>query len=317
MKRIISLILILSIFFALGGCSPQKPQEVVLAENAIELEESQTYQINAAVKPDDLKDKTLKYESADNSVCTVSEGGLVTAVSAGETTVKVSCGDVYAELKVTVKAKKKVIAVYYNVIVDVYEGYYPTLALYSDNTFEYVENEYNGLATLTGTYTLNEHLYTLAVKKQCYGDVESAIKYPEIKLMELNSNYLMMESSLNMSQFRDILSKDKKVIEFETYYIDDPSRVSDEYRTTLHLYSDRTFQIDDNFFEGFEIIKGVFDIFEWPRMELNVTERTNRVTFDYGQIKLEETQAGLKLLTDLYVYKKGSLFSSFENHIEY
>ena len=317
MKRKINLLLIIAVILALGGCSPKKPQEVVLAETEIEIEVGKTYQISATVKPDDVQDKTLKYEAADNSVCSVSESGLVTAKSAGETVIKVSCGEVSADLKVKVKKPIEVIAVYYNVIVDVYEVDYPTLTLYSDGTFTYVENEYNGLATLSGTYKKTDNLYTFTVNKQKYGDVESAVKYPEFEIMELNSNYMMMQTQLNMTQYRDILSKDKKVIEFETYYIDDPQRVSDEYRTTLHIYSDRSFQIDDNFFEGFEIVKGVFDIFEWPQMELNVTEKTNRITFNYGQIKLEETQAGLKLLTDLYIYKKGSLFSSFENHIDY
>lgn len=320
MKKVKAILVLTLAALILVGCGPKTiaPTEVVLSETEVTLEDiGKTYQIQATVKPDDTTDKTLGYESADTTICTVDGNGLVTAVAPGETTVKVSCGEISASLKVKVNRVKKVTAVYYNVLVECAEEYYPTLTLYDDMTFQYMENFYQGMTKLTGTYTKVEQEYILTVTEQnTYGESVS-VSWPEIRLMILNDNYLHLMTKMSMSQYYDVLSKDKKVVPFETYYIDDPGRVSEEYRDSLTLNSDCSFVLSDNFFEGFEILKGAFDTYNWPVIELNITERTNRNGFKYDvQLKVEETQEGLKLLSDLHVYKKGEKFSSFERHIK-
>lgn len=55
--------------------------------------ESKTYQIQATVKPDNVTFGELGYESEDPDIATVDAGGLITAVSEGETKVKVRTKD--------------------------------------------------------------------------------------------------------------------------------------------------------------------------------------------------------------------------------
>ena len=69
------------------------------------IEINQTYQINAHVMPDDATIKTLKYKSWDESICTVSTTGLITAIKVGKADVRVeSVGTpgIYKDLHVEV-----------------------------------------------------------------------------------------------------------------------------------------------------------------------------------------------------------------------
>ena len=73
--------------------------------------EERTYQIQAIIKPADATYKDLDYVSADESVATVSEQGLITAISNGETTVTVSTKDgsqLSAEVLVRVVNKREI-----------------------------------------------------------------------------------------------------------------------------------------------------------------------------------------------------------------
>ncbi|MBR0229803.1 MAG: Ig-like domain-containing protein, partial [Erysipelotrichaceae bacterium] len=212
MKKVKAILVLTLAALILVGCGPKTiaPTEVVLSETEVTLEDiGKTYQIQATVKPDDTTDKTLGYESADTAICTVDGNGLVTAVAPGETTVKVSCGEISASLKVKVNRVKKVMAVYYNVLVECAEEYYPTLTMYDDMTFQYMENFYQGMTKLTGTYTKVEQEYILTVTEQnTYGESVS-VSWPEIRLMILNDNYLHLMTKMSMSQYYDVLSKDK------------------------------------------------------------------------------------------------------------
>lgn len=59
--------------------------------------------INAIVEPDNAIDKSISWESDDEAVATVSEEGIVTAVSVGTAIITATCGDVSATCKITVK----------------------------------------------------------------------------------------------------------------------------------------------------------------------------------------------------------------------
>ncbi len=72
---------------------------------AVSLFVSKTQQITSTVLPVDASDKSLKYESEDETVATVNENGLITAVKAGTTKIKVSAkdgSDISAQIDVTV-----------------------------------------------------------------------------------------------------------------------------------------------------------------------------------------------------------------------
>lgn len=58
-----------------------RPRGVSLNANSISVEENSTYQLIATITPSDVKNNKLVWASSDNSVATVSNTGLVTAVS--------------------------------------------------------------------------------------------------------------------------------------------------------------------------------------------------------------------------------------------
>ena len=66
--------------------SPNDPEGVSLNRTDLELGPNQTGQLNATVKPD-TADPTVTWRTANSSIATVSDTGLVTGVAAGETTV--------------------------------------------------------------------------------------------------------------------------------------------------------------------------------------------------------------------------------------
>lgn len=103
----------------LGSCqvtvATKDVTSLELVKNSVSLvvskPEERTYQIEAIIKPADATYKDLDYVSADESVATVSEQGLITAVSNGETTVTVSTKDgsqLSAEILVRVVNKREI-----------------------------------------------------------------------------------------------------------------------------------------------------------------------------------------------------------------
>ena len=77
---------------------------IVLNETDISLGASQSFQLKATSVPELTTSQTFMWSSSNESVATVDETGLVTAVSAGETSITATCGAASATCKVTVKA---------------------------------------------------------------------------------------------------------------------------------------------------------------------------------------------------------------------
>lgn len=78
---------------------------VELDKTELSLNETHTEQLSATVLPEEASIKTVEWSSSDDSVATVDQTGLVTAVKAGEATIKVESTDdktKYAECAVTV-----------------------------------------------------------------------------------------------------------------------------------------------------------------------------------------------------------------------
>ena len=68
--------------------------EVKLNTTSIHFEElGDTYQLTATVLPEDASDKSVKWISSDENVCTISETGLVTTIGVGTATVTVTSVD--------------------------------------------------------------------------------------------------------------------------------------------------------------------------------------------------------------------------------
>lgn len=71
--------------------------EIICSQNSYNLAVGDTAQINAQINPDNTSNKTLIYSSGDESICTVDENGLITAVAFGNTKITVSAEDGGAE----------------------------------------------------------------------------------------------------------------------------------------------------------------------------------------------------------------------------
>ncbi|MDR1096946.1 MAG: Ig-like domain-containing protein, partial [Tannerella sp.] len=96
--------------FLLAGCGDDEEKKVALS--SIEVTPASVtltvgdapQQLTATPAPKDAADVAFKWSSADDAVATVSETGLVTAVKAGNTTVKVASGKIEKSVTVTVLA---------------------------------------------------------------------------------------------------------------------------------------------------------------------------------------------------------------------
>ena len=66
----------------------QPVTSIYLNTTSLSMEALSTYQLTATAYPNDAYDKSVKWESSDTSVATVSEDGLVTAVGKGTATIK-------------------------------------------------------------------------------------------------------------------------------------------------------------------------------------------------------------------------------------
>lgn len=79
------------------------PASISLNTTEAEIEEGETLQLAATVKPDDTTDKSVSWTTSQPNVATVSETGLVTGLSQGATVITATCGSVRATCIVTVR----------------------------------------------------------------------------------------------------------------------------------------------------------------------------------------------------------------------
>lgn len=104
---------ILTLFACLASCSgePVQPEtvdvvSVTLEPTTLALKVGEKSTLTVAVLPENASDKTIKWSSDDSSIATVDDG-TVTAVAAGETTVKASAGGKTATCKVSVTKEEE------------------------------------------------------------------------------------------------------------------------------------------------------------------------------------------------------------------
>ena len=79
---------------------------VVLNYENAEITVGETFQLEADVLPEDTTDKTIYWRSSNKEIITVSEYGMVTAISVGNADIIATCGDVSAICKVMVNPVK-------------------------------------------------------------------------------------------------------------------------------------------------------------------------------------------------------------------
>lgn len=91
-------------FSACSGSKTVAVESVTLDSTSVSLTVGETYQLTATVSPDNATDKTVSWTSGTESVATVSDEGLVTAVTEGAATVTAAVGDKSATCTVTVSA---------------------------------------------------------------------------------------------------------------------------------------------------------------------------------------------------------------------
>lgn len=85
-------------------------EEIILSTQYIELEgEGTTWQLDVQILPKDTTD-TLLFESSDPSVVTVSEDGLVTAVSDGTAEIRIICGEAEVVCEITCATQEETTA---------------------------------------------------------------------------------------------------------------------------------------------------------------------------------------------------------------
>ncbi len=131
-------------FTACGGGNAEV-ESITLSDPSATLEVGQTKQLTATVNPENAKDKTYYWESNDESIATVNESGLVTAVAAGSCSIfatSKSNEDIYGECQVTVTIHREELfdKITQNDSTALGTAVTTTLTFYSDNTFEYTSS---------------------------------------------------------------------------------------------------------------------------------------------------------------------------------
>ncbi len=80
-------------------------ESVTLDNNSLTLTEGDTGSLNVSVNPDNATDKTVVWTSSDESVATVDQNGVVTAVAPGSAVITASAGGKSDSCEVTVQQK--------------------------------------------------------------------------------------------------------------------------------------------------------------------------------------------------------------------
>lgn len=76
---------------------------IALSDHSLEMIKGQTHQLNAEIQPNELQNSAvLSWISSNESVASVDQEGLITALEIGETVINVMCGDISSSCKIKV-----------------------------------------------------------------------------------------------------------------------------------------------------------------------------------------------------------------------
>ena len=89
-------------FVVLEPVVPDMPPSLSISETSVELSPGESIQLNATITPQTTEDVTIKWESSDESVFTVSSDGTINAIGVGTAIVRAIVGELTAECQVEV-----------------------------------------------------------------------------------------------------------------------------------------------------------------------------------------------------------------------
>ena len=108
MRNLISTIICGFVVFVLVSCEEEKDvpvTSVTIGQATAEMLIGETVQLSATVLPSDASDKTVSWASSKQSVATISNTGLVTAIAEGTSTITASAGEKSGTCTITVSNK--------------------------------------------------------------------------------------------------------------------------------------------------------------------------------------------------------------------
>ncbi len=355
MKKIITTLLAMLMVFVIGACTPSKDNEPETSDYIpvdslscdpaeLNMIVNDKVELKVSVSPDSASEKGVTYSSTNTSVAMVNENGLVVAIAEGVADIMIVAKNettVNLPVHVIVKAKEsdpaptpapaptpdptpapdptpqpKVIAVYVNGLADINPEYYPVITLYDNGEFSFYENMYEGMVTYLGTYSDDGYeliLYSDYIRSPG-GDISPA-DIGELNFMKIGDKYLEMHSTAYLSQYDDIFTRDFKERELAyTYTLPMPGS-ENNFLVKLELYTDKSFVLSENFYEGIEEVEGVYYTDDGITFIFTPTKQTNNSGHTYKQFTMKETQAGFELMTDLHMVTKETFLTNWENHL--
>lgn len=112
-KKIKMFLVAILILMSIAGCSNNESEEsvnsvtaIVLSTNSVEIEVDETYQLSYTILPQNADNQAITWSSADNTVASVNESGIISGISEGQTNIIVECKNgVYEVCSVTVTEK--------------------------------------------------------------------------------------------------------------------------------------------------------------------------------------------------------------------
>ena len=170
----IVIVAVIAVVFAMKG---KAVSEVTLNKNSITIVEGKTGHLVCTVTPDDAKDKTLTWESSNESIATVDEEGTITARAEGSCTVTVSSKNGKTdECKVTVEAAGPD-----------FQNLYRT---YCSSVYATVGSDGSYLSIDTNPYDLDD--YTTDGSIQAIINVNNALGLPDYVIDDMGSTTALM-----------------------------------------------------------------------------------------------------------------------------
>lgn len=113
-KDLFAAIAVLPALASCGGTEKEiSAEDIILEETEFNMTVGETRQIKAEILPQNTTDTILLFDSSAPDIASVSENGLVTALSEGEAAIRVSAGEKHALCNVTVQCIPAEIGDYY------------------------------------------------------------------------------------------------------------------------------------------------------------------------------------------------------------
>ncbi|MBR0385629.1 MAG: hypothetical protein IJI05_03685 [Erysipelotrichaceae bacterium] len=196
---------------------------------------------------------------------------------------------------------------------DVNDMYRPYVEFYSDGTFVFYENLYEGMGFIYGRYDVFENTYDCYVGEN--GDLQGYAGY-DVKQFSFKSSGsgIVLQQDLCYSRkgsVFDAAGSEGSATMLGRYELRD-SEVSNEYRPYVEFYEDGKFIFYENLYEGMGFIYGHYDaVGDMYACHVDNNEELNG-TVGYGvkefTFKFASSGPSLVLQQDICYSQKGAIF---------